>query len=80
MKHHLRTLSASTFQMVVNQVFGLLFFLGMAVLLPKALFGQVNWAVAVCATITIITSLGFDHIIVRKLSGGARVAGRFRPT
>ena len=60
--------------MVVNQVFGLLFFLGMAVLLPKALFGQVNWAVAVCATITIVSSLGFDHIIVRKLSGGARVA------
>ncbi len=59
--------------MVVNQVFGLLFFLGMAVLLPKDLFGQVNWAVAVCATITIIGSLGFDHIIVRKLSGGAAV-------
>jgi O-antigen/teichoic acid export membrane protein len=73
MKHHLRTLSASTFQMVVNQVFGLLFFLGMAVLLPKALFGQVNWAIAVCATITIISSLGFDHIIVRKLSAGSRV-------
>jgi O-antigen/teichoic acid export membrane protein len=58
----------------VNQAFGLLFFLGMAVLVPKALFGQVNWALAVCATITIVSSLGFDHVIVRKLSGGAPVS------
>lgn len=71
MKKHFKSLSASTFQMVVNQVFGLLFFLGMAALIPKALFGQVNWAVAVCSTLTIIGSMGFDHVIVRKLSAGA---------
>jgi O-antigen/teichoic acid export membrane protein len=74
MNKHLKNLSASTFQMVVNQVFGLLFFLGMAALLPKPLFGQVNWAVAICTTLTIVGSLGFDHIIVKKLSSGARVA------
>lgn len=60
--------------MAVNQIFGLLFFIGMALLLPKNIFGQVNWAVAVSATITIISSLGFDHVIVRKLSGGAALA------
>jgi O-antigen/teichoic acid export membrane protein len=74
MKKHLRTISASAFQMVVNQLFGLLFFAGMATLLPKALFGQVNWAVAIGTTITVISSFGFDHIIVRRLSAGAGVA------
>jgi O-antigen/teichoic acid export membrane protein len=73
MKKHLRTFSASAFQTVMNQFFGLLLFAGMAMLLPKAVFGQVNWAVAVCTTITLISSLGFDHIIVRRLSSGGGV-------
>jgi len=74
MRHHLRSVSATSFQMLVNQVLGLLFFIGMASLLPKSLFGQVNWAIAVSTTLTIIASLGFDHVIVRQLSGGSSIA------
>ncbi len=73
MRKHLSTFSASAFQMAVNQLFGLLFFAGMAMLLPKELFGKINWAVAVGTTITVISSLGFDHIIVRRLSAGGGV-------
>lgn len=72
MKQYVRMASATTLQMVANQVFGLLFFLGMALLLPKELFGRINWAVAVCSTLTIISSLGFDHVIVGKLGAGAK--------
>ncbi|MEO6831779.1 MAG: polysaccharide biosynthesis C-terminal domain-containing protein [Chitinophagaceae bacterium] len=73
MRQYVRTASATTIQMVANQFFGLLFFLGMALLLPKDLFGRINWAIAVCATLTIISSLGFDHVIVGKLGAGETV-------
>lgn len=70
-KQYFRSLSGSGFQIIVNQVFGLVFFALQAVYLQKDAFGNVNWAVAVSTTVYIFLTFGFDHIVVRNIASGS---------
>ena len=79
MKKHLKIFSASTFQIVGNQLLGLLFFLLLSSFSEKDIFGDINWSIAVTITISVILTFGFDYIVVRKISAGAdkqSIAGR----
>ena len=71
MKKHLKIFSASTFQIVGNQLLGLLFFLLLSSFSEKDIFGEINWSIAVTITISVILTFGFDYIVVRKISAGA---------
>jgi O-antigen/teichoic acid export membrane protein len=68
---YVRTFSGSSFQIIFNQVLGLLFFVMMALYLPKDLFGELNWAVAIGYTITVVLTFGFDHVVVRRIASGS---------
>jgi O-antigen/teichoic acid export membrane protein len=68
---YVRTFSGSSFQIIVNQVLGLVFFMMMALYLPKDLFGELNWAVAIGYTISVVLTFGFDHVVVRRIASGA---------
>jgi len=70
-KKHLRSLSATAFQIIFNQFSGLLFFVLLAIYLSQGLFGDLNWAVAVSYTITTMFTFGFDHVLVRRIAAGS---------
>ena len=80
MKKHLKIFSATTFQIICNQLFGLLFFLLLSSDVSKDIFGDLNWSIAVSVTASVIFTFGFDYIVVRKISSGGNqheVAGTY---
>ena len=80
MKKHLKIFSATTFQIICNQLFGLLFFLLLSCDVSKDIFGDLNWSIAVSVTASVIFTFGFDYIVVRKISSGGNqheVAGTY---
>lgn len=72
--NHLKSLSASGFQIIVNQLFGLGFFMLAAYYIDKQLFGELNLSIALSTTFTLLATFGFDHVIVRRISAGMSIA------
>ena len=65
-----RDLSASTFQVVLNQLFGLLIFYLLSRFLDKNNFGELNWSIATLSVITTLLTLGTDVLIVKRIASG----------
>jgi O-antigen/teichoic acid export membrane protein len=73
-KSHIKTFSATGFQIVFNQLFGLSFFILLATNLDKEIFGDLNWSLAISTTVCVMLTFGFDHIVVKKLSSGYHIS------
>jgi O-antigen/teichoic acid export membrane protein len=65
-----RNVSYNTFQLITNQVFGLIIFYGLSRGLDKNLFGELNWVLAVLLTIFGLLTLGIDQVVVKKIAAG----------
>ena len=62
----LKDISASTIQVLVNQFLGLSVFLLTSWYLPKEIYGELNWSVAILMFATTVLSLRLEQIVVRK--------------
>ena len=62
----LKDVSASAIQVLINQVLGLLVFLIISVDLPKEIYGELNWSIAVLTFATTILSLRLEQIVVKR--------------
>ena len=67
-------LSASTLQVVLNQLFGLLIFYLLSRYLDKRDFGELNWSIASLTLITTLFTLGTDILIVKRIASGNDVS------
>jgi O-antigen/teichoic acid export membrane protein len=65
-----RNVSYNTFQLVINQIFGLAIFYGLSKGLDKIIFGQINWSLAVLLTLFGVLSFGIDQVMVKKIAAG----------
>ena len=69
-KNLLKDLSASTIQLLLNYLSGLLIFLITSRFLDKSEFGELNWSLALLVFFTTILSLRLEQIVVRKVAAG----------
>jgi O-antigen/teichoic acid export membrane protein len=69
-KNFLKDISASTLQVILNQVLGLLIFILISRYLEKSVYGEFNWSLAILTFITTILSLRLEQIVVRKVAAG----------
>ncbi|HEY9002473.1 MAG TPA: oligosaccharide flippase family protein [Mucilaginibacter sp.] len=66
----IKNLSANTFQLIINQLAGLIIFYIISKGLDKDSFGEISLAFAVMLAAFNILSFGIDQITVRKLASG----------
>lgn len=66
-------LSANTFQLAVNQLFGLGIFYILSTGLDKHNFGQINLALAILLAAFNILSCGIDQLVIKKVAAGDNV-------
>src|SRR5579862_3019043 len=66
----IRGLSATTLQLVINQLFGVLIFYILSRELTKNNFGELNWTLAVLLTAFNLLSFGMDQMLVKKIAAG----------
>lgn len=69
-KRFIQNVSASTLQLVTNQVMGLIIFYVLSKEMDKASFGNLNWALAVLLAFFGILSCGIDQLVVKKIASG----------
>ncbi len=65
----LSDISASSMQVIINQLCGLLVFYILSTQLTKNSFGELNWTLAVMLTVFSILSFGIDQVMVKKIAG-----------
>jgi O-antigen/teichoic acid export membrane protein len=63
-------ISATSLQVVINQLFGFAIFYILSVYFSKNIFGEINWTLAVLLAAFSILSLGIDQVIIRKIAAG----------
>ena len=63
-------ISASSLQLIINQICGVAIFYALSVFFYKNEFGEINWSLAVLLTVFSILSLGIDQITVKKIAEG----------
>ena len=66
----LADISASTFQIVVNQLSGIIVFYILSKCLAKDVFGELNWSTALFIIAFNTLSFGIDQIVVRRIAAG----------
>lgn len=69
-RRFLQDISASTIQVVLNQVLGLAVFILTSRYLSKPVYGEFNWSLAILTFVTTILSLRLEQVIVRKVASG----------
>ncbi|MFN8250312.1 MAG: oligosaccharide flippase family protein [Ferruginibacter sp.] len=67
-KKLLSDISASSLQVMINQLCGLLIFYILSTRLSKEIFGELNWTLAVLLTAFSILSFGIDQVMVKKIA------------
>ena len=65
--------SASTVQVVLNQLLGLVIFYITSRYLAKEIFGELNWSLAAVGLLISVAGLGIELMIVRKIAAGENV-------
>jgi O-antigen/teichoic acid export membrane protein len=70
----IRGLSATTLQLVINQLFGVVIFYILSRELTKNNFGELNWTLAVLLTAFNLLSFGIDQILVKKIAAGGNIS------
>jgi O-antigen/teichoic acid export membrane protein len=63
-------ISASSVQVILNQLLGLAIFLLTSRYLGKAAYGELNWSLAVLTFITTILSLRLEQVVVSRVAAG----------
>lgn len=63
-------ISASTIQVILNQVLGLVIFFLTSRYLSKELYGEMNWSLALVAFVTTILSLRLEQVMVQRVAAG----------
>ncbi|SRR5579871_57539 len=66
----IRGLSASTLQLIINQLLGFVIFYILSRSLSKNNFGELNWTLAVLLTAFSLLSFGIDQMLVKKIAAG----------
>ena len=66
----LKDISASTIQVIVNQVLGVFVFILISRYLDKAVYGEFNWSLAILTFIITLLSLRLEQIVVQKCAAG----------
>ena len=61
-----RDISASTLQVVINQLLGLGVFLFLSIYLPKEHYGELNWSLSVFMFANTLLSLRLEQIVVKR--------------
>jgi O-antigen/teichoic acid export membrane protein len=77
-KKIVRDISASSLQVVINQLSGILLFYFCSKFLDKGTFGELNWSIAVLITAFNILGFGMDQLMVRKIAAGGDAAALIR--
>lgn len=62
----LKDVSASAIQVTLNQLLGFAVFLITSFYLPKEIYGELNWSIAVLTFITTVLSLRLEQVVVKK--------------
>lgn len=65
-----KDISASSLQVIINQICGLVIFYILSAWLNKKDFGEINWSLAVLLTLFNMLSFGIDQIAVKKIAAG----------
>lgn len=63
-------ISASSFQVIINQLLGLVIFFLTSRFLNKTTYGELNWSLAVLTFITTILSLRLEQLVVSRVAAG----------
>lgn len=66
----IKDISASTLQVILNQLLGLLVFIITSRYLAKSIYGELNWSLAILTFITTLLSLRLEQVVVRKVASG----------
>lgn len=66
----IKDISASLVQVILNQVTGLVIFFITSRYLDKAVYGEMNWSLAVLTFVTSVLSLRLEQIVVRRVAAG----------
>lgn len=69
-----KDISASSLQVIINQLCGLVIFYILSAWLNKKEFGEINWSLAVLLTLFNMLSFGIDQIAVKKIASGKDVS------
>ena len=69
-KKFFQDISASTLQVLFNQVLGLLVFILTSRYLTKSEYGELNWSLAMLTFVITILSLRLEQIVVQKVAAG----------
>jgi O-antigen/teichoic acid export membrane protein len=70
----IKDISASSLQVIINQLCGLVIFYILSAWLNKKDFGEINWSLAVLLTLFNMLSFGIDQIAVKKIASGKEVS------
>jgi O-antigen/teichoic acid export membrane protein len=70
----IRGLSATTLQLIINQLFGFVIFYVLSRGLNKTSFGELNWTLAVLLTSFSLLSFGIDQVLVKKIAAGGNIS------
>lgn len=70
MPRFFRHISASAFQFGLNQALGVVMFYILSRGLDRNLFGELNWALAVCLTAFSLLGAGLDVMVVKHIAAG----------
>src|SRR5262245_7602937 len=63
-------ISASTVQVILNQFLGLIIFVLTSRYLDKAVYGEMNWSLAILTFVTTILSLRLEQLVVSRIAAG----------
>ena len=63
-------ISASSLQVIINQLAGLMIFYLISKVLSKDVFGEISWSLAVLMVSFAVLGFGIDQIAVRKIAAG----------
>lgn len=69
-KKLIKDISASTTQVILNQLLGMLIFIITSRYLAKSVYGELNWSLAILTFVTTLLSLRLEQIVVRKVASG----------
>ena len=65
-----RDISASTIQVIISQLLGLVLFLLTSRWLGKELFGELNWSLAIATLCVSVATMGMELIVMRRIARG----------
>ena len=61
-------ISASSLQVIISQLLGIVIFLVTSKYLDKSVYGELNWSLAIFAFITTILGMRLDQVVVHKVA------------